>query len=109
MRRGIEERKFPASPKVDPGRGNQRGRGAFSWISAVRERNGWMSMRKESGFTLIETVIALAILTLLGAAFLTVSDAGRRLLEIGRRLEKTGRRSGPGRSAPEKDGLRERS
>ena len=47
-----------------------------------------MSMRKESGFTLIETVIALAILTLLGAAFLTVSDAGRRLLEIGRRLEK---------------------
>ena len=47
-----------------------------------------MSMRKESGFTLIETVIALALLTLLGAAFLTVSDAGRRLLEIGRRLEK---------------------
>ena len=45
-------------------------------------------MRKESGFTLIETVIALALLTLLGAAFLTVSDAGRRLLEIGRRLEK---------------------
>ena len=47
-----------------------------------------MSMRKESGFTLIETVIALALLTLLGAAFLTVSDAGRRMLEIGRRLEK---------------------
>ena len=47
-----------------------------------------MSMRKESGFTLIETVIALALLTLLGATFLTVSDAGRRLLEIGRRLEK---------------------
>ena len=47
-----------------------------------------MSMRKESGFTLIETVIALALLTLLGAAFLMVSDAGRRLLEIGRRLEK---------------------
>ena len=47
-----------------------------------------MSMRKESGFTLIETIIALALLTLLGAAFLTVSDAGRRLLEIGRRLEK---------------------
>ena len=47
-----------------------------------------MSMRKESGFTLIETVTALALLTLLGAAFLTVSDAGRRLLEIGRRLEK---------------------
>lgn len=47
-----------------------------------------MSMRKEGGFTLIETVIALALLTLLGAAFLTVSDAGRRLLEIGRRLEK---------------------
>lgn len=47
-----------------------------------------MSMRKESGFTLIETVIALALLTLLGAACLTVSDAGRRLLEIGRRLEK---------------------
>ena len=45
-------------------------------------------MRKESGFTLIETVIALALLTLLGAAFLMVSDAGRRLLEIGRRLEK---------------------
>lgn len=47
-----------------------------------------MSMRKEGGFTLIETVIALALLTLLGAAFLTVSDAGRRMLEIGRRLEK---------------------
>ena len=47
-----------------------------------------MSMRKESGFTLIETVIALAIFTLLVAAFLLVSDAGRRLLEIGRRLEK---------------------
>lgn len=47
-----------------------------------------MSMRKEGGFTLIETVIALALLTLLGAAFLMVSDAGRRLLEIGRRLEK---------------------
>ena len=47
-----------------------------------------MSMRNKGGFTLIETVIALALLTLLGAAFLMGSDAGRRLLEIGRRLEK---------------------
>ena len=67
-----------------------------------------MSMRKESGFTLIETVIALALLTLLGAAFLTVSDAGRRLLEIGRRLEKLDDEAARAVRAGD-DGLRERS
>lgn len=47
-----------------------------------------MKIRGKDGFTLIETVMALALLTLMGAAFFTLSAGSLKTLAMGQRMNR---------------------